>query len=112
MIHPSADLSTDFKKLPHSKDWKGSYSLISLGCHKNTVDNERMMGLLKLDGYELISDPEQSDFVVVNTCGFIEAARQQSFGAIDEMLALKKACLLYTSPSPRDQRGSRMPSSA
>ncbi len=48
------------------------------------------MGLLKLDGYELISDPEQSDFVVVNTCGFIEAARQESFGAIDEMLALKK----------------------
>ena len=50
-----------------------------------------MMGLLKLDGYELISDPEQSDFVVVNTCGFIEAAREESFGAIDEMLALKKA---------------------
>ena len=49
------------------------------------------MGLLKLDGYELISDPEQSDFVVVNTCGFIEAAREESFGAIDEMLALKKA---------------------
>lgn len=49
------------------------------------------MGLLKLDGYELISDPEQSDFVVVNTCGFIEAARKESFGAIDEMLALKKA---------------------
>lgn len=50
-----------------------------------------MMGLLKLDGYQLIGDPEQSDFVVVNTCGFIEQARQESFGAIDEMLALKKA---------------------
>ncbi|MCL4140426.1 UNVERIFIED_CONTAM: hypothetical protein GTU68_044814 [Idotea baltica] len=50
-----------------------------------------MMGLLKLDGYQLISDPEQSDFVVVNTCGFIEQARKESFGAIDEMLALKKA---------------------
>ena len=49
------------------------------------------MGLLKLDGYELISDPEQSDFVVVNTCGFIERARDESFAAIDEMLALKKA---------------------
>ena len=90
-IFPSVDLSTDFKKLPQSKDHKGSYSFISLGCPKNTVDSERMMGLLKLDGYELISDPEQSDFVVVNTCGFIEAARQESFGAIDEMLALKKA---------------------
>jgi len=91
VIFPSADLSTDFKKLPESKDCKGSYSFISLGCPKNTVDSERMMGLLKLDGYELISDPEQSDFVVVNTCGFIEAARKESFGAIDEMLALKKA---------------------
>ena len=49
------------------------------------------MGLLKLDGYELIGDPEQSDFVVVNTCGFIERARDESFAAIDEMLALKKA---------------------
>lgn len=50
-----------------------------------------MMGLLKLDGYQLVSDPAQSDFVVVNTCGFIEQARQESFGAIDEMLELKKA---------------------
>ena len=49
------------------------------------------MGLLKLDGYQLIADPEQSDFVVINTCGFIEQARKESFGAIDEMLALKKA---------------------
>lgn len=49
------------------------------------------MGLLKLDGYQLVADPENSDFVVVNTCGFIEQARKESFGAIDEMLALKKA---------------------
>lgn len=84
-------MSTDFKKLPLSKDYKGSYAFISLGCPKNTVDSERMMGLLKLDGYQLIADPANSDFVVVNTCGFIEAARTESFGAIDEMLALKKA---------------------
>lgn len=49
------------------------------------------MGLLKLDGYELVSDPEQSDFVVVNTCGFIEQARKESYSAIDEMLELKRA---------------------
>jgi ribosomal protein S12 methylthiotransferase len=84
-------LSTDFKKLPTTKDHKGNYAFISLGCPKNTVDSERMMGLLKLDGYQLISDPAQSDFVVVNTCGFIEQARQESFAAIDEMLELKKA---------------------
>jgi ribosomal protein S12 methylthiotransferase len=84
-------LSTDYQTLPTSPDVKGRYSFISLGCAKNTVDSERMMGLLKLDGYQLISDPEQSDFVVVNTCGFIEQAREESFGAIDEMLTLKKA---------------------
>lgn len=49
------------------------------------------MGLLKLDGYELVSDPVDSDFVVVNTCGFIEQARNESFAAIDEMLELKRA---------------------
>ena len=88
---PTNSLSTDFKNIPESRDCKGSYAFISLGCPKNTVDSERMMGLLKLDGYRLVSNPENSDFVVVNTCGFIEQARQESFGAIDEMLALKKA---------------------
>jgi len=70
---------------------KGRYSFISLGCPKNTVDSERMLGLLQLDGYELVREPVNADFVVVNTCGFIEEARTESYGAIDEMLELKKA---------------------
>ncbi len=49
-----------------------------------------MLGLLRLDGYELVDDPQGADFAVVNTCGFIEAARQESFAAIDEMLELKR----------------------
>ncbi len=49
-----------------------------------------MLGLLQLDGYRLVSDPTQADFVVVNTCGFIEQARAESFAAIDEMLELKR----------------------
>ena len=69
--------------------YKGRYSFISLGCPKNTVDSERMMGLLQLDGYELVREPVDADFVVVNTCGFIEEARTESYGAIDEMLDLK-----------------------
>lgn len=77
----------DQKPDPESK---GSYSFISLGCPKNLVDSERMLGLLKLDGYSLVQDPENSDFVIVNTCGFIEKARTESFGAIDEMLELKR----------------------
>lgn len=70
---------------------KGTYSFVSLGCPKNLVDSERMLGLLQLDGYQLVNDPDGTDFVVVNTCGFIEQARTESFAAIDEMLGLKKA---------------------
>lgn len=70
---------------------KGTYAFVSLGCPKNTVDSERMMGLLQLDGYQLVSDPRGTDFVVVNTCGFIERARAESFASIDEMLELKKS---------------------
>lgn len=70
---------------------KGTYAFVSLGCPKNLVDSERMLGLLRLDGYELVSEPDGADFVVVNTCGFIERARTESFASIDEMLALKEA---------------------
>lgn len=69
---------------------KGSYAFVSLGCPKNLVDSERMLGLLQLDGYRLVSEPEGADFVVVNTCGFIERARDESYGAIQEMLELKR----------------------
>lgn len=69
---------------------KGSYSFVSLGCPKNLVDSERMLGLLQLDGYQLVREPEGADFVVVNTCGFIERARDESFAAINEMLELKR----------------------
>ena len=69
---------------------KGRYCFVSLGCPKNLVDSERMLGLLKLDGYDLVSAPEGTDFVVVNTCGFIERARAESFAVIDEMLELKR----------------------
>ena len=68
---------------------KGKYAFVSLGCPKNLVDSERMLGMLQLDGYELVDDPQGADFAIVNTCGFIEQARQESFAVIDEMLALK-----------------------
>lgn len=89
--HGSRVLSTNFTDdLRQAEQAKGSYTFISLGCPKNTVDSERMLGLLKLDGYDLVGDPEQADFAIVNTCGFIEQARNESFAAIDEMLDLKK----------------------
>lgn len=69
---------------------RGSYSFISLGCPKNLVDSEQMLGLLQKDGYRLVAEPENSDFVVINTCGFIDNARKESFDAIDQMLELKR----------------------
>jgi ribosomal protein S12 methylthiotransferase len=69
---------------------KGTYSFVSLGCPKNLVDSERMLGLLQLDGYQLVPEPAGADFVVVNTCGFIERAREESYAAIHEMLELKR----------------------
>lgn len=67
-----------------------TFAFISLGCPKNLVDSERMLGLLHLEGYTLQSDPVGTDFVVVNTCGFIERAREESFSIIREMLELKR----------------------
>lgn len=69
---------------------KGTYAFISLGCPKNLVDSERMLGSLALDGYTLVSDPDGADFVIVNTCGFIDESRKESKAVIQEMLDLKK----------------------
>ncbi len=69
---------------------KGTYAFVSLGCAKNLVDSERMLGLLRVDGYQLVSEPRGADFVVVNTCGFIDSAREESYGVIREMLDLKR----------------------
>jgi ribosomal protein S12 methylthiotransferase len=85
-------LSTDLPVIdrPPSTQVKGTYAFVSLGCPKNLVDSERMLGLLQIDGYQLVPEPEGADFVVVNTCGFIENAREESFASIDTMLELKR----------------------
>src|SRR2546425_13234463 len=70
---------------------KPTFAFVSLGCPKNLVDSERMLGKLAQDGYALQHDAEGADVVVVNTCGFIEPARQESLAVIREMLALKQA---------------------
>src|SRR5919198_818631 len=69
---------------------KASFAFVSLGCPKNLVDSERMLGKLAQDGYALVPEADGADVVVVNTCGFIEPARQESLGVIREMLELKK----------------------
>src|SRR6266849_2719468 len=62
---------------------------ISLGCPKNLVDSEVMMGQLKLNGYEITGDAAEADTVVVNTCGFIDSAKKESIEAILEAARLK-----------------------
>lgn len=69
---------------------RGSYAFVSLGCPKNLVDSEKMLGTLALEGYTLVSEPEGADFVIVNTCGFIESSRAESKAVIREMLDLKR----------------------
>jgi ribosomal protein S12 methylthiotransferase len=67
-----------------------TFSFVTLGCPKNLVDSERMLGKLTQDGYALVPDADGADVVIINTCGFIEPARQESLGVIREMLELKK----------------------
>src|SRR5918999_388407 len=62
---------------------------VSLGCPKNLVDSEVMMGQLKQNGYEITADASQADTVVVNTCGFIDSAKKESIEAILEAARLK-----------------------
>jgi ribosomal protein S12 methylthiotransferase len=70
---------------------RGTFAMVSLGCPKNLVDTERMLGLLRDDGWQLVGEPAGSDLVIVNTCAFIDASRAESYAAINEMLDLKKA---------------------
>ena len=65
--------------------------LVSLGCPKNLVDSEVMLGTLKGRGFELVTEPSDADVIVVNTCTFIAPARQESVDTILEMAELKRA---------------------
>jgi ribosomal protein S12 methylthiotransferase len=67
-----------------------TFAFVSLGCPKNLVDSERMLGKLAQEGYALTPDADGADVVVINTCGFIEPARQESLAVIREMLDLKQ----------------------
>ncbi len=63
---------------------------VSLGCPKNLVDTEVMLGILGREGYDIVTSPEQADVIVVNTCGFIDSAKEESIQTILEMAEYKK----------------------
>ncbi len=68
----------------------GRIGFVNLGCSKNQVDSEVMLGMLVHEGFQLTSDPQQAEVVIINTCGFIEEAKQESINAILEHGKLKK----------------------
>src|SRR6266540_1773055 len=70
-------------------DRMNKVGFISLGCPKNLVDSEVMMGQLKQNGYQITADAGEADTVVVNTCGFIDSAKKESIEAILEAARLK-----------------------
>ncbi len=71
-------------------DEKKSFALISLGCAKNLVNSEQMLYLLDEAGYTLTPEPAGADLAIVNTCGFIDAAKSEAIDTILEMAELKR----------------------
>jgi len=69
---------------------KESVFLISLGCSKNLVDSEHMLGLIKSKGFDLASSIEDAGIAVINTCGFIRPAVEEAIDTILEVADLKK----------------------
>lgn len=63
---------------------------VSLGCPRNLVDSEVMLGILLKAGYEVAPELEEADYLVINTCGFLEASRQESRNAIADVIATRK----------------------
>src|SRR5687768_10257502 len=64
-------------------------AFVSLGCPKNLVDSERMLGLLAEDGLAITADAAQADAIVINTCGFLEASKTESMHEIREAVKMK-----------------------
>lgn len=64
--------------------------LISLGCAKNLVDSEMVLGMLRRAGHIIINSPQDADAIIINTCGFIDTAKQESIDNIIEMIGYKK----------------------
>ncbi len=65
-------------------------NVITLGCSKNTVDSERLLNQLRVNNFNITGDADKADTVIINTCGFIEAAKEESINTILNAVALKK----------------------
>ena len=68
---------------------------VSLGCIKNLVDTEKTIGIFKANKYEIVNNPKEAEVIVVNTCGFIESAKEEAINTILEMAEYKKKKCKY-----------------
>ena len=68
---------------------------ISLGCNKNLVDTEKTIALFKNNGYEIVNNAKQAEIIVINTCGFIETAKEEAISTILEMAQYKEQNCKY-----------------
>ena len=68
---------------------------ISLGCSKNLIDTEVAIGMFKKNNYKIVNNPEEADILVINTCGFIESAKEEAINTILEMAEYKKKRCKY-----------------
>jgi ribosomal protein S12 methylthiotransferase len=73
------------------KNSNSKINLITLGCSKNSVDSERLLNQLKVNNFNITFDPSEADTVIINTCGFIEAAKEESINTILNAVSLKEA---------------------
>lgn len=64
---------------------KARIGLVSLGCNKNLIDSEIMLGLIERAGYTLVTDPEEAEAIIINTCGFIESAKREAVETVITM---------------------------
>src|SRR5687767_13707794 len=88
--NPCRRVSFRTRPMPSRSSPIRSVAFVSLGCPKNLVDSERMLGLLAEDGLLITSDPAHADAIVVNTCGFLEASKEESLGAVRDAIRMKK----------------------
>ena len=68
---------------------------ISLGCNKNLVDTEKTISIFKENNYEIVNNPKKADIIVINTCGFIQPAKEEAINTILEMAEYKKQRCRY-----------------
>ena len=86
-----------------------SVGVVSLGCNKNRVDTETALGLLQEEGFTFTPRPEEADILMVNTCGFIDSAKEESINTILEMAQYKETgrCRLLVVPGCLAQRSEK-----